>query len=494
MSQGPTDGPILEARYRDALTAYVDADRDEESQRVAAFELGRAAVAQEYGLLELLTLHHASVSSLLEQLTGADDIQRRLAKANEFLTQVTAPFEMAYRGWHGLADRLRMANEELENRVAERTAAHRLAEERLHRAQHIAGIGSWELDRQAGRQIWSEELYRICGLPEDLREPASNDIAAFVHEDDRQRYDNWFARLEAGRDPGSLEYRIRRPNGEHRVLLAEGEATSAGDAVTKVSCTMQDITERKAGEARLNELQAELVHVSRLSELGQMVSALAHEVNQPLTAQANYLSAARRLLAAGNQQGAQQALERIAQQAGRAQQIIQRLREFVRKGETQRRVESLARTIEEASTLALIGAGQGVKLDIKVADDAAEAVIDKVQIQQVLLNLIRNAVEAMAGSARRELSISTVRAGNRVQIQVADTGPGLPQQVRARLFQPFVTTKPTGMGVGLWVCRAIAEAHGGELLAEDAVGGGTAFRLTVPRPDGSDEGEPRPGE
>jgi two-component system sensor kinase FixL len=227
------------------------------------------------------------------------------------------------------------------------------------------------------------------------------------------------------------------------------------------------------------------VHVSRLTELGQMVAALAHEVNQPLTAMANYLSGVRRLLAAGNQQGVQNAIERITEQGNRAQQIVQRLRDFVNKRETERRVESVLKTIEEASGLALIGVGQGLKLDIRVDDSATEAVIDKIQIQQVLLNLMRNAVEAMAGSARRELSITTVRAGDMVEISVADTGPGLPESVRARLFQPFVTTKSSGMGVGLSVCRTIVEAHGGELRVEDGAGGGTVFLFTVPHYPGA---------
>jgi two-component system sensor kinase FixL len=139
------------------------------------------------------------------------------------------------------------------------------------------------------------------------------------------------------------------------------------------------------------------------------------------------------------------------------------------------------KTIEEASSLALIGVGQGFKLDIRVKDDAAEAVIDKVQIQQVLLNLMRNAAEAMAGSVRRELSITTTRAGDMVEISVADTGPGMPESVRTRLFQPFVTTKLTGMGVGLSVCRTIVEAHRGKPRAEDGTDGGTVFRFTIPR-------------
>jgi two-component system, LuxR family, sensor kinase FixL len=137
-------------------------------------------------------------------------------------------------------------------------------------------------------------------------------------------------------------------------------------------------------------------------------------------------------------------------------------------------------TIEEATALALVGVGQGLKLDIRIAEDAGEAVIDKIQIQQVLINLMRNAVEAMATVSRRELTVSASRVGEMVEIRVADTGPGLPELVRARLFQPFITTKPDGMGVGLSVCRAIVEAHGGELHGGDAAGGGTVFRFTVP--------------
>lgn len=244
---------------------------------------------------------------------------------------------------------------------------------------------------------------------------------------------------------------------------------------------VRDLTERQDRERRFDELQAELIHVSRLTELGQLVSALAHEVNQPLTAMAMYLTGMRRLLARGDQQGVLETMERVAAQAERARQIVHRLRGFVRKEPTPRQVEVLSKTIEEASALALAGVGQRLKLDIRLDPLADQVFIDRIQIQQVLLNLMRNAVEAMAGSPRRILTIGTRAAGQMVEISVTDTGPGLPETVRARLFQPFVTTKETGMGVGLSVCRTIVEGHGGELRAEDAPGGGTIFRLTVPR-------------
>ena len=264
------------------------------------------------------------------------------------------------------------------------------------------------------------------------------------------------------------------------VAVTVSPILDASGAIVGASKIVRDLSERQDRERRLNEIQAELVHLSRLTELGQMVSALAHEVNQPLTAMVNYLGAVRRLIVTGNQQTALQAVDRIADQADRARQIIRRLSDQVTRREPERRVESLSKTIEEASSLALLGIPKGLKLDIRVDDDADEAVIDKVQIQQVLLNLVRNAAEAMDGSPHRELSIATARAGGMVEISVTDTGPGLPESVRARLFQPFVTTKPNGMGIGLSVSRNIIEAHGGKIRAEHGAGGGTVFRLTVP--------------
>ncbi len=243
---------------------------------------------------------------------------------------------------------------------------------------------------------------------------------------------------------------------------------------------VRDLTERRDRDRRLAELQSELIHVSRLSELGQMVSALAHEVNQPLTAITNYLSGIRRLLAEHPEPALAHAISKVAEQAERARGIVQSVRGLVKKDTRPSQVEDLETIINETSALALIGAARPVSVDLRIAPDARHAVVDRVQIQQVLLNLMRNAVEAMGAEPIRSLSVATSRHGDRIRIRVADTGPGLPPVVRAHLFQPFITTKAEGLGVGLSICRTIVEAHGGELVAENGPETGAVFHFCVP--------------
>jgi two-component system sensor kinase FixL len=175
------------------------------------------------------------------------------------------------------------------------------------------------------------------------------------------------------------------------------------------------------------------------------------------------------------------AIERAAEQALRAGQIIRRLRQFVARGESERHIESLAKLIEEASALALIGIKEsGVRVGFALDPRMTFVLVDKVQIQQVLLNLIRNAIEAMQETTRRVLTIATAqRDGGVVEISVADTGPGIAPTIAGQLFQPFITTKPEGMGIGLSISRTIIEAHGGHLWAEPNPDGGTTFRMTL---------------
>ncbi len=247
---------------------------------------------------------------------------------------------------------------------------------------------------------------------------------------------------------------------------------------------IRDLTERQETQKRLHDLQAELAHMSRFTAMGEMASTLAHELNQPLTAVATYLNGCRRLLeraAPADMDMLRDGIERASEQALRAGQIIRRLREFVSRGETERRIEALPKLIEEASALALIGAREsGVHVSFAFNAECAEVLADKVQVQQVLVNLIRNAMEAMAGSHQRALHIATQPAPDQfVRVSVVDTGSGIAPEILTQLFRPFVTSKPQGMGVGLSVSRTIIEAHGGRLWAESNPGGGTVFYFTL---------------
>lgn len=262
------------------------------------------------------------------------------------------------------------------------------------------------------------------------------------------------------------------------VDLQVGEAMVPGER--RFTGFIRDLTEREDRDRRLAELQSELMHVARLSELGQMASALAHEVSQPLTAVANYLHGMRRLLNDDSPPLLRQGIEKVAEQAERARSIVQSLRDLVKKEERPRATEDLEALVLETAALVLAGMSRRVAL-IKDIPVAARAVfIDRVQVQQVLLNLMRNAVEAMENGPVRRLTVRARRNGERVELTVADTGPGLSDSVQARLFQPFVTTKADGLGVGLSICRTIVEAHGGRLTVTSVAGTGATFLFSVP--------------
>jgi two-component system sensor kinase FixL len=274
----------------------------------------------------------------------------------------------------------------------------------------------------------------------------------------------------------------RRDGSTFPMELAVGEMSSSKKRF--FTGFIRDLSERQKTEARLQELQTELVHISRLTAMGEMASALAHELNQPLSAIANYMKGSRRLLEGRSDDDTtmvREAMDKAAEQSLRAGQIIRRLRDFVARGESERRVESLKKLVEEASALALVGAkDRGVRVRFQFDPSTDLVLADKVQIQQVILNLIRNAIEAMEQSERRELVISTSAADDdMVAIKVSDTGPGIAPEIADQLFQPFITTKPTGMGVGLSISRTIIEAHGGQIMVTPNPGGGTVFCFTL---------------
>jgi two-component system sensor kinase FixL len=289
-------------------------------------------------------------------------------------------------------------------------------------------------------------------------------------------------RIRHGETVQHYETTRRRKDGQIISVSATiSPIRDANGTIVGASKILRDLAGRNLRDERIQELQAELAHVQRLTELGQVVSTLVHEVNQPLTAISNYVNACRRIGKTGNHEQVQAVLERIGDQTSRAREIVQRIRDFVKKRDTQMRAEDLSLVIEEAVALTRTSIGNAsLTLDIQIDRSGLRVEIDKIQIQQVLFNLLRNSIEAMQDQPRRELVVATSLAqGGMVEISVADTGSGLVDEVRAKLFQPFVTTKPNGMGIGLSVCRSIVEAHQGRLWADDNPSGGTVFRFTV---------------
>lgn len=245
---------------------------------------------------------------------------------------------------------------------------------------------------------------------------------------------------------------------------------------------IRDLTERQKAEARMHELQNELFHVSRLSALGQLASALAHEINQPLSAIANYIAGAKRLAAKGSDPALlDEVLDHAGKEAIRAGETIRKLRSFLSRGESEMRPENLAELVDEATTIALVGSRtRKVRLKTKLSPLCPIAIVDKVQIQQVLINLIRNAVEATSERHTPRLLIETAPTqSGMILCSVTDNGTGISSDVAGQLFQPFVTSKKTGMGVGLSITRSIVEAHGGHIWTEPNPDGGTIFRFTV---------------
>jgi two-component system sensor kinase FixL len=282
----------------------------------------------------------------------------------------------------------------------------------------------------------------------------------------------------------NIEHRILLADGSVRWMLERADHDGQQGASPNIIGTVQDITERKSFEARLHEMQAELLHVSRLSAMGQMTSTLAHEVNQPLAAIGNYIRAGLMMLDSPDPSVSAKVktvFEKAAQQTGRVSDIVANLREFVRKGQTSQRQEDLDETIADAITLAQLGAiGSRIAIQLDLSPDAKCANINRVQIQQVLVNLLRNAMEAMVGG-RGQITLLTRRVqADTVQISVADTGPGVSQDINNDLFRPFVTTKSEGMGVGLAICQSIVDAHGGRIWVSPNEGGGAVFNFTVP--------------
>lgn len=348
------------------------------------------------------------------------------------------------------------------------------------------------IDEAGSILFFSATAERMFGYSAD--EVMGRNVSILMPSPDREAHNGYIQRYLETSEPhvigiGRMTIGRRRGGGTFPMQLSIGEAwTAEGRFFTGF---VQDLTERRETEVRLEELQNDLAHVSRISEMGTMASSLAHELNQPLAAIANYLEGAISLLENPSDEDiaiARAALQEATQQSLRAGRIVRGLRDFIGRGDTEKTIESLSQLISEANALALIGAReQGIEVNFRLDPEADRVMVGRVQVQQVLINLIRNAIDAMAGSARKYIMIqSAPYAHGFVRVSVEDSGTGIETDVAARLFEPFQTTKDSGMGLGLSICRTIVEAQGGTIWAEPALDGGTIFYFTLMMADMED--------
>jgi PAS domain S-box-containing protein len=362
----------------------------------------------------------------------------------------------------------------------------RRSEARLEEAQRIAHVGYWELDLETNRITWSDETYRIFGLTPQEPPITVAGLKDLIHPEDRRLW----SEASAGALHGpryDVEYRVVRPNGELRIVHSQGDVMrDEAGRPRRMFGTIQDITERKRAEEGLRDAQMELAHVNRVATMGQLSASIAHEVNQPVAAVLINADVALHWLSTQTPDlgQARQALGRIVKNGQRAGEIIGRIRALIKKVAPQKDRLDVNEAILEVIALTRSElVRSSVSLQAELASDLPPVEGDRIQLQQVLLNLIINAVEAMRGVSEgaRELWIGTrTDASGGVLVEVRDTGPGVDPQSLDRLFDAFYTTKDSGMGMGLSICRSIIEAHGGRVWATASLPQGAVFQFTLP--------------
>lgn len=342
------------------------------------------------------------------------------------------------------------------------------------------------IDELGTVQVYNRACQQLFGFaPSDV---LGKNVKLLMPEPYRAEHDGYLANYRTTGDRKIIgigrEVVGRREDGStFPMYLSVGEGKLNGKRI--FVGIIHDLTSRDETRKRLTEVQAELVHVSRISDMAQMVGALAHELNQPLAAIMNYMKAARRTIETGGDAAsgkAQELIDKATEQTARAGRIIRNLRDFVEKRESLRLQADINAVVRDAIELGLAGAAHpDVELQMNLTPNMGGVHLDKVQIQQVVINLVRNSVEAMQASEFRLLSVETRANGDGlIEVSVSDTGPGLSPEVAEKLFHPFVTSKAEGMGIGLSICRSIVESHNGRIWAEPNVPSGVTFRFTLP--------------
>ena len=363
---------------------------------------------------------------------------------------------------------------------------HALTESELRTAIDTAVDGMIVIDHVGRIVLYSAACERLFGYA--AGEVLGRNVNCLMPSPDRENHDGYLQNylksgvpkiIGIGRDVTGC----RKDGSTFPMRLSIGELSRARDGPLFVG-TIHDLSERQRARARIEELQTDLIRVSRASALGTMGTALAHEINQPLSAIAGFVEASTVLLDRSGVAVPEQLreyMDKAVAQTHRAGDVIRRLRELTRKSDTDRSVEDINVLIEEICALATLGTRtENIDVGLELSPDLPPVFVDSIQIQQTVLNLVLNSIQSLADCRTRRILIATACLGDSIEITVSDTGPGLPASVRERPFEPFVSTKPGGTGIGLSICRTIVESHGGEIAFHTEAGKGTTFRVTLP--------------
>jgi two-component system sensor kinase FixL len=344
----------------------------------------------------------------------------------------------------------------------------------------LGKIGVWECDLATEALTWTDTVYDMFDLPR--QSVVGRDVILACYEpSSRRKMERLRAEAIASCSTFTVDVEIVTPRGNSRWIRITGEVEQEGGRAVRIFGTKQDITLERRAQQEVLALRTELIHRSRASAMDAMRSTLAHELNQPLAAIAIYVSTLRNLIdqESDDHQAAREILDGVERCALKTGEIVRGVRDMT-VGRRAEPVEfDLEEAVREACTIALAAAPPDLVRTFAFADGLS-AMGDPVQIQQVVINLVRNACEAMAGGDKAEILVSAAAVDGFAEVCVRDSGPGIVPELMDTLFDPFVSTRSGGTGLGLAICRTIVEAHSGRLMAENVPEGGAVFRFTLP--------------
>ena len=361
------------------------------------------------------------------------------------------------------------------------------SESLLSQAEAIAEMGSFVWDLRTDGFTSSVGMRRLHGLSEaEFPKTVQNALGHLVHPEDRQRVEEAIRRVVAKQQTRSIEFRIQRSDDAVRLISCEARPIFDGtDRLVRLIGTVHDITRQRADETRLNAMQLQLNHTSRLAVMGELLAGIAHEVNQPLCSIINFSKACANVAEAESVDLDQirRWSDAINTAANRAGDIVRRLLGFARRHGTEWEAVGVKALIGDAVLLVSHEAKiSGVEICIDQPENEVNLHVQPGQIEQVLVNLLRNGIDAVNvdGLPEKRIVLTVDRQGDEVELSVSDSGGGVPDEQFEKLFEPFFTTKPRGLGLGLAISRTIIEDHGGQIKAERDAGSGLTFRFTLP--------------